>query len=498
MMNNSNYKIINNKAFFHHIKNGVEYTDPYICEWSEWKRLTERSIGTIKVQAGYIFKFWIYSLYFPAEKNESMLKYIVNYKRVIMDRGFQIEQELTTSSGGKFKQVIYEAKKTNSIINDLVALQSFFQFIYDHKTLSEHNDLPDLPKSNFYYDQLDIEGMKAKERHSKGHGYGLKAKGIMRESLMNRITVFTDLIKGAKKNSKRSSSISIDNLDSMPLGMYERLLEVAPPERKLLYLLCGAAPRIGQALHLTWFDVDQTNKRVFLVNPKSRNKEYPIDAKGYLFLDQPPRKKLLAEYGIDIELGHHKNIRWKTGEIPSVDDDEGFLHFIFDKWRDMFFETYLKVISNTPILHRKKNPFVFQTSTGKRLLPTEAYDGLQIDMTLVKKKYPEWSHSQIKGGFHLFRHMYGSIMSGCAYLGLAQDNSLNNIDVGGIKRMNIVQLTKVAVAKKMGHASGSSSADLYFKPDRYINIFVMDILKERMDEVRAANKKIVEAITKDA
>ena len=496
MPNRLNFKIINNKAYFHHVKDGIEYTDPYISEWSEWKKLTERSSGTIKVQISYIFKFWIYALYFPAKKNESALKYIVRYKNIIMNKGFKIEQELATSAGGKFKQVVYTAEKTKSIVNDLVALQSFFQFIYDHKTLSEHDDIADLPNSNFYYDQLDIEGMKARDRHSKGHGYGLKAKGIMRDSLMKRMTIFTDLIRGAKKNSSNNST-PFDSLDAMPLGMYERLLNVAPPERKLLYLLCGTSARIGQALHLTWFDVDQINKRVFLINPKSMNKQYPVDAKGYLFLDQPPRKELLAEYGINVDLGHHRNIRWKTGEIPSIDDDEGFLLFIFDEWRDMFFETYLQVFSNTPVLHKKKNPFVFQTSTGKRLLPTEANDGLQHDMKLVKKKYPEWSHSQVKGGFHLFRHMFGSTMAGCAYLGQAQDKSLSNISIGGIESMNIVQLARVGVGKKMGHARGSSSTERYFKPDIYINAFVMNALRERIEEVRKVNKRVLEAITKN-
>lgn len=492
MKNNVNYMIINDKAYFHHKKDGLNYTDPFISMWSEWKNLNEGSKGTVYSQTGYIFKFWIFALYFPAEKNESLVKYLARYKKVITQKGFKIEEELKTDSIG-FRQVIYEAKKTNSVINDLVALQSFFQFIYDNKTLSEDSSLPVVPQSDFYFNKLDMKALEVKDKHSKGHAYGLKAKGLMRLSMANRITALTGMIKGAKKGIGKTTGIGLENTKAMPLDVFEHLLTVAPPERKLLYLLCATSPRIGQALHLTWFDVDQEHKRVFLVNPKSIDKQLPTDAKGYLFLDQPRRETLLKEKGIHVGLGPHSLIRWKTGEIPSIGDDEGYLFFIFDEWKDMFFETYSKVRNNTPATHRKNNPFVFQTSTGKRLLPTEADSGLKTDIKAMKARYPQYSELQLEGGYHLLRHMFGTLMASAAYLTLAQDEKLSSIEIGGGARKNIVEIAKVVTARKMGH-SGTSSTDTYFNPDHYITTYTIEILQKRFNEVRSITKKIAEAV----
>lgn len=489
----SNFRYIGGKVYFHHVKDGISYTDPFIPMWSEWKNLNQNSIGTIYAQAAYIFKFWIYALYFPANENESFRMYLARYKKVITESGFKIEERLHSSSLN-FKQTIYEAKKTNSVTNDLVALESFFKIIFESEVLLDSKNLPDIPRSDFYLNKLEMKTLEAKDRHSKGYAYGLKAKGLMRLSIATRTTVLSGLIKKRVNASKRKTTIGLENTKAMPLEVFNSLLAVAPPQRKLLYLLCATSPRIGQSLHLTWFDVDLEQKRVFLINPASINKQLPVDARGYLFLEQPSRKELLKEKKININTRPHSLIRWKTGEIPSIEDNEGYLFFAFDEWREMFFETYIRVRNSVSSVDRQKNPFVFQTSSGKRLLPSEASDGLKTDLDAVRARYPEFENLQIKGGFHLFRHMFGTLMASAAYLAMIEDERLGAIDTGGGVRKNIVEAAQIVTANKMGHAPGSDSIKQYFSPDSYILEYTMKLLQGNVDGVRNIKKHIIETV----
>ncbi|WP_345985736.1 hypothetical protein WCX49_01085 [Sulfurimonas sp. HSL-1656] len=491
-MKNMNYRLINGRVYFHHQKDGVDYNDPFIAQWSEWVLLNDGSLGTVKLQAGLIFKFWIWALYFPAGENESLLQYFARYKKVITNRGFEIKKELTLYMGQKSDVMVYKAGKTNSVVNDLSALQSFFRFVYDHKTL--HDDLPEMPYSDFYFDRMDREAQNAKDQHSIGHAYGLKPKGMMRESMLARYTALTDMVKAANRKTKKKHFIGLSSSLAMPLDFFDHLLVVAPPAAKLLYLLCATSARIGQALHLTWFDVDVDRERVYLVNPRSPSKQLPVDANGFLFLQQPPRKELLKLHGINLDLGHHQLVRWKTGEIPSIDDDEGHLFFIHPVWKEMFFHTYLKVFNNTPAKHRKNNPFVFQTSTGKRLLPSEAKGWLDRDINAVRKQFPAFEGVQLEGGFHLFRHMFASLMASLAYLELSNDERMQHIDTGGGKTENIIEITKAITRRKMGHAAASDSIEVYFKADHYITAYHMNILRKRVEEYRELRGRIGEAI----
>lgn len=489
-MKRKNYYYVGKKVYFLHEKDGVMYQDPFVTKWSEKLELNGNSRGTVIPRASLIFKFWIYSLYFPPDKEQTIENYIAKYKNILLKTGFEIKKKVTTTQL-TFLMTIYRAKKKKSVLNDLIALQSFFEFVYDYRQMmGDDFKLEQLPHHRFYFDALDFKKQNARDKYSKGHGYGLKARGLMRNAMAKRINVLTALIKTESRNMP-SKTQSLFDSDTMSIQAFELLLKVAPTNRKLLYLLCATSPRIGQALHLTWFDVDITNKRVFLVNPKSRNKQLPTDARGYLFQAQPPREDLIKDYGIDLDSHPHTLIRWKTGEIPSVDDTEGYLHFPFDHWRDMFFETYRKVFNETPSTNRANNPFVFQKASGKRLLPSELHAGLEADLKLLKKIYG----IQIEGGFHIFRHMFGAIMAASAYLELARDKDSAFIDTTGSGTIeSIIDVAKVITRRKMGHATNSSSIDVYFKPDLHTTRYFMSVLKDRSEELRKNTEMIERAI----
>jgi len=475
-----NILVVGGRVFFSFSKDGINYTEPFITDWSEYMLATDRSIGTIKKYANSIFRFWIYAFYHPAKEEEMFLKYILQYKDIIENKGFKIiEQIRIPALSASVHCTIYECPK-QSIVTDLKALNSFFTYIQefhkdDYKKLS--NNFP----IDFYYDKKDYKALRTRERYSKGAAYGLKAKDLMRESIAKRQNVFSNLLKNATKKASKSSIIS--DYKAMPIDMYDKLLQIAPNERKLLYLLVGAAPRLGQALSLTRFDIDMDLKRVFIVNPLSPAKQLPIDSNGYLFLEQPPRLELLKQFNSHPNVGHNKLIRHKQylnfGEIPSIDDQDGYLFFLTDEYRNLFFSTYAKVVNLQSATQKAKNPYVFQTSTGKRLLPSEAYSGLKTDMKTLLKKYPHYKDVKLKGGFHKFRHMFGRTLASIAYIMQAEDEKWSNIDVAKTKKTNLVALMKSFTRAKMGHSSASSTIDNYFAPNAIVHSFVVNIIHEK-------------------
>ena len=478
------YKLINGKYYFHHVKKGKEYSDPNIPEYCNYLREYKgASLGTLEKYIGSIHKFWIYALYFPSDKDQTIQEYATSYRTVLATKGFVVREIVKESSYNfEMTKIIYTAKKIADPNSDMIALQSFYQFMTNPKVNPTFELIGSFP-IDIYYDKLNDEQMDIKDKYSKGHGYGLKSRGIMRRALTAHLNVFTNLIN--KKYSRKNTQ-NRKKKKAFKYEVFEALLEVADTRDKLLYILCGGtSARIGQALNLTKYDVDLLNKRVYLIPPGSHLR--PQDTEGYAFLGQPPRIELLAKYGIDSNKSPHNLNRFKY-PIPTEDDENGFLHFLTDQLRDMFLETYSQLSREiTP-----NNPFIFQTSTG-RYIRSEAHDNLKKNLAKVKDKYPQFTDKELDMAFHGFRHMYGQIMASIAYYLQANSVELTNLEMPDGRSTNIIELWKTFTRRKMGQSS-PSSIDIYFNPESYVMDYALDLVKENMEGMLNLGKRIRSSI----
>jgi len=335
-----------------------------------------------------------------------------------------------------------------------------------------------------YFDRQDEAGMRAKEKHGKGHGYGLKSRGIMRSSLLERVTVFTDLARSkkyrhkAKQNINDSQAISIEAFD-------ELLKDAKNPRDRLIYLLCGAcSARRSQALNLTRYDIDLVNKKVYLPDPLSH--ERPVDDKGRVFLGQPPRIELLRSLGINPHADPHRSIAHKY-PIPIRGEPDRSLTFLPGPYEKMFFDTYSELLKT---IH-KDTPFVFQTLKGDRWKKTRANETIRRDFDKLDNKYPEFHLKNLTQTFHSLRHMYGRTMANLAYFLDAKHSEYRNMSLPGCEEpVSMFNIIKLITQHAMGHES-TLSTDVYFNPSGLMKDFATEHIQKNIDHVNAISSKIL-------
>lgn len=473
------------KYYFHHIKDEIEHTDPNVPNYSEYLSLTGKKHLTIKKYISAIHKYWLYALYNQSSDGETFFHYIARYRK-LLEVGFQIQEKCFSLLASETFYITTDSYKSLQNTNiDFIALESFYKFITDENINPLYREL-DNKNINLHYKQLNTEKMKIADKHSKGSGYGLQAKGIMRQALMERLTVFSNF---SNSKTNKFSTPKKDDTFIFPYNAFKLLLQEARdnPRRRLLYLLCGGtSARRGQALNLTRWDIDLYEKKVYLIDPLS--KRFPKGNDGGALFGQLPRFDMLLKYNINPNLKPHVDIAFKY-PIPTVTASEQSLHFFADNYRDLFFETYIELKGTLD----NSNPFIFQTNTGGRADPSNLSKEIKKDLLALKRKYPELKIPKLSNVFHSFRHMYGQVMANQAYFISAKSKSNGLYMTPHNKIENIVDMWQLFTAHCMGHNS-IKSTERYFNPNQYIRDFAIELIKDNIYEFERLNNRLIDSI----
>ncbi|MFW2611503.1 hypothetical protein [Aliarcobacter butzleri] len=481
------YKIIGDRCFFVEVNNELNLSDPFIDNYYKYL-LRDKEISTANKHITALHKFWIYSIYYPPKINEDFEEYVYQYRQKLFETGFKVNIEISHDS---YSNVItlYNFKKMQNPLFDMEALEQYFLYLLN-PNLNIYIELLDDFPVNMYLEKKNTLKMQSKDNFSKGKGYGLKARGLMRNSLLEKVTIFTKL-KKSKKFKKSKSFIPLNN-QTFPLQAFDKLLEIVKnPRSKLLYLLCGAtSARRSQALTLTFFDIDIANQNVYLTDPRSNN--VPYNLTGKILKNQPPRKELLKNYGIDFNIGKYKTIGFKY-PIPSIDTNDRTLHFLLPKYKKMFFDIYTELRNQINTSY----PFVFQTN-GKLgssiLLPSNAHNILKSDLKKLDKLFPQFNILKLENAFHSFRHMFGNCMADFAYITHAKYFNNSDFLLPNNDSANLIEVWKVFTRKKMGHTS-IESTDIYFNIGKIVEDYVTEIIRKNQDELLKLKNKVIEVIS---
>lgn len=470
------YKLINNRCFFAEAKGKIVLTDPFISDYYGFM-LKSKKIGTTKKHIIALHKFWLYCIYFPAKEKQSFNSYIIDYRHTLLKNGFKVE--LVSEDNSK-PIVLHEYEAIKDVGFDMSALEQYYIYLSD-EDVNPNADLFQNFPLEMYFSEKNIKAMKIKDRHSRGKGYGLKSRGLMREALADRITIFTKLKE--TKGGFRKQTTPLKN-ETFPLEAFDLFLEsIKQPRRKLLYILCGAcSARVAQALSLTIYDIDLENERVYLTDPLSNS--VPHDPDGVVLKSQPPRRELLRKYGIDFAVGRYKSIQFKY-PIPSKDSPTRELYFLFPKYRKMFFDTYLEWRAQMDTSF----PMIFQAQ-GKKgtniLLVSNAYDYIKSDFDRFDKLYPEYNVGKLANKYHSFRHMFGTCMADKAFLTHARLSNLGVIELPDKTETNIIEAWKIITRRYMGHNS-KDSTDIYFNISRQVEDYVANLIYKNEDLLEIKN-----------
>jgi len=405
------YRFVGNNCYFYAEKDNEEYYDPFISNYSEFLH-RNKAHNTVKKHMTAIHRFWLYSLFFPNDSSFSWLDFSfrdwLSEYETALKKGFHIKMNCHESHA-KTKGNYFSSKPLKNTSQEFAALESYFKYLND----KDINPLYELSKNDellIFSGAKDYKSLDIKAKHSKGSGYGLKATGLARESLAERVTVFSEFKKRKKSYGKKH----LEKNEVFPFALYDELLEIADDRSRLLYLLCGAASaRLGQALSLTKFDIDMHNKRVYLVDP--RTDRVPLDSDGAALFGQEPRNKLLAGYKINFNVGKYLNVQFKN-PIPIIRTAKQDLYFLKDEYREMFFAVYARYRNKI----EDDYPMVFQTRSGNKdniWLPSNASEKFGSDIEKLKKKYPKYEKRlNLKNKYHSLRHMFGQFIANMAYI----------------------------------------------------------------------------------
>jgi integrase len=426
-------------------------------------------------------------LYYPAKEAEDFKSYIYHYRDVLTNKGFSVKKKVEYN-GFKKERIAYRFNTVRNPSSDFEALESYFRYIHDEDANPNFELTGSSPK-DFYLDKLDYRALERSAKEGKGSGYGLKARGIMKKSLAKKFTIFSKLANSKKHSSENKGNGAPKDNKAFPIEAFDRLLEISKynPRVKLLYLLCGAtSARLGQALSLTFYDIDLESRHVYLNDPRSSH--VPFTQKGSILLSQPPRRKLLLNKGIDAEIGKYKYVGFKH-PIPSLDDSHRSLYFLADRYEDMFYDTYRQLKNEVDMSY----PFVFQTANSTLWLPSNAQDRFKSDLKKLDKLYPQFNILNLTNSFHSLRHMYGRTMANYAYYMRSIMPKNGDMEAPDGKIVNIFDIWKVFTRKKMGHASAEST-DIYFNQSRHIDNFAIELIKKNQKEIDKIKKNIIEAV----
>lgn len=464
------YDRINNKYYFFEVINGVEFTDPFITDFTAFL-LRNRTMSSAAKYIEAIHKFWLYNLYIKpyVKENETLSQYLYDYKDIIRNRGFKIRQEIEY---GNFKTIATIAEyQTTKSSTDFIALKEYFKFICNETINPNYHLIKEsILDFEIYTNDKDFKKLETKAKYGLGSGYGLKPRGLSKYLLAPAITIFDELIKNKANKNDAETSYSRDQ--AMPIEMFNALLELTDnPKRKLYYLLCGGtSARLSQALHLTKYDIKLFENKTGIINLiDARSNGVPKDDKGRPFREMLGRKEfLLKEFNLDFQ-SKYPNTGFKY-PIPEVHQKDRTLMFLpIFNYEKQFFELYSQIVTELS----PSSPFIFQTFNCNIWQPSNVSDFFKKDLEKIKQVYPEFSDINIKG-LHSLRHMYGQTMADLAYHYQSLVNSeYKNSD----KIPDMADLIKTLTQHKMGHSSPDSTA-IYFKKSNQKMSYIKMVLKK--------------------
>jgi len=348
------------------------------CEWTLWLRLARNaSKNTILAFATAMDKFFIWSLYNPP-KNDNFTLYLSSYRDALL-QGFAITiKVMANSETGETLEVELLKVKPHlkaTVNKEVAAIKSYYSFIEEDNKFSD--------KDNIDY---------AYERNRSKFGY---LDGIQ----IKKSRPFLDIFGKKKDYVKPFRLPPSEKSKYFPYELFDKLLEIAKPRERLIYLLCFACgARIGQALNLTGYDIDFNKKEVWLIDPKS-------DQKGLLKI--PRRKWLMEKYGIDPYMTKPHNDIGFNFKYPIPLKNEP-LYWLDEKYREMFFENiYLYTNKNYKYEYQRDpmHPFFFVTKSGNRLTQRQVHRTFKRHLKELKE--PSIQHL----GLHSLRHGFGHVMA---------------------------------------------------------------------------------------
>lgn len=484
------YRFIGNKCYFHAEKEDTEYYDLFIPHFSEFLHRT-KTHNTVKKYITAIHRYWLYSLFFPNDESFTWLDFTfrdwLSEYEVALKKGFRVKMNCYGAQA-KSKGDYFVSKPVSNTGQEFAFLESYFKYLYD-KDVNPLYELSQNEELVLFSGARDYKALDIKAKYGKGSGYGLKARGLARESLAERVTIFSEF----KKRKKSYGKNHLYSNQVFPFALYDELLEIADDRSKLLYLLCGAASaRVGQALSLTKFDIDMKNKNVYLVDPRSER--VPLEPNGDALFGQESRNKLLAGYKINFNTGKYLNIQFKY-PIPVARTKKQDLFFIRDEYEKMFFEVYARYRNKI----KDDYPMVFQTRSENKdniWLPSNATDRFSRDIEKLKEKYPKYAKRlNLQNKFHSLRHMFGQFIANMAYMNSDKLNRDHTTRMPNLEIKNTIELYKEFCAKKMGHES--DAVEIYFNADFAVDSYIQMKIQEKHEQSAKIKQAIIDLRTND-
>jgi len=356
-------------------------------EWSVWlKNVRDVADNTRRTFMKSMERFWIWSLYNPVTFDEKFPSYQARYREALRD-GFKIIETIKDEELGDELEVEISScspLQKITINKEIAGINSYFYFTEEHDLL---------------YDHRFINHLYEKQRSAKSFlsSIQIKKSSLALEAFGQKIK-YLPPYKIPKNNQKEKW---------FPMELFDTLLEVSKPRERLIFLLCGASSaRIGQALNLTLYDIDYENNEVYLLDPKSDNKDVYGNKR---------RVWLKDEYGIDmLQEGHQHNTSDLQFKYPIPFSNEPLYWINEDKYKTLFFETlqeYQKSDTYMPEMIRyPRHPFLFTTKSGKRVHARETLSRLKSSMRKVVQNM-DYKKDISDLGLHSLRHMFGHAMA---------------------------------------------------------------------------------------
>jgi hypothetical protein len=486
------FKIYNDKycEFITYDKDNNEVLDPFANDFCMYlKKNKGYKPNTIKKYIRGVHRFWMYAFHYPPSINENFANYVADYVAIVKNEGFVVNLDFDD-----LKVEYFKSDTVKDMGQDLKALEIYFGYLISYSNTYNVNSVPKSLAKSFYIGK-DILGVDRRLKESIHSSYGMRVSPLMKEAMGRSKTLISELINTEKRMQKRNTSESAIG-EALPLKAYFALLEYFKdkPRERLFCLVCGGlSARRGQALSMTWYDVDEVNKRVYLTDPFSQSRPKGPDG---VYLEQKERSVLLEEVfkdsGIDyVNMLRKKEIGFKH-PIPLRTLDNRTLTFLLPELEDMFFETY-SILRNECNLNF---PFVFQTKpsddTTGILGGSEIAGSISNALKYLSDTHPELDIKENLQPIHSMRHMYGTLMCGFGVVasvdgcGFVQDRHSG-------EHYEIFDFFRKIAKHRMGIAS--DKIDCYFnyrdEVKRYTDKYVVDVVKNvAMDIVSKDNKEL--------
>jgi len=346
------------------------------------KKVKRNKLLTIKNKLDSLYHFWLWSLCNEAEDDEDIQLYFARYL-LALESGFQIRHTTHIDELNEdIDYIIYESKpkQSSTIEKEKRAVESFFKYMSTFKSV-DYN----LEKNFLAY--------RKQAKHNKGSSYGLQMSKYMQEILLDNESILQSHSNPVKGDIK-----------AFPFQLFDELLEVANPRERLIYLLCGAcSARVGQALNLTFYDLDYASKNVWLIDPLSNDQLGVHGIRRKYFLKE--------EYNINIDTDKEHNKFGFKYPIPTNYKQRAPLFWLNENYKILFFNTLVAYNPVPESLRKPRHPFFFVRSTGKRITKDEVHKTFKKHLKALQEIHPEFKYKLDGLGIHSLRHMFGSVMA---------------------------------------------------------------------------------------